>query len=169
MVEIVIENGDEGRTERQILLERARALHFEGNFCDAVGEENARAVGFVVPRGPFIADGRAVRLQYESAADAGGAGGIGRFEVGGSFGYPAAAGRSDFKILMADGLAVQHDGKFALVLRQDRRHGTRRAFLLTGDGERGREEKPRNHGVQNSKVFWIACQSPHRTLSLNLL
>src|SRR5580704_3910808 len=83
MVEIVVEDGDEGRFERKALLKEARllavgifylvrragacALHFDSDVGDAVGEKNVRAVLFFGLRGPFVADRRAVGLQDKSA------------------------------------------------------------------------------------------------------
>ena len=63
IVEIVVEHGDERGAEAHVLFEGARALHLQGDFGDAVGEEDAGAVGFVGLRLPLVADGGAVGLQ----------------------------------------------------------------------------------------------------------
>src|SRR5216684_364128 len=130
MVEIVVQNGDQRRIEREVLLERAGALHLESDSGHAVGEEDVRAVRFFRLGAPVITDGRAIALQRQRAGDfAGGA--VGRLDLRGAFGEPAAARRTDFKFLVADGLSAEFDGELALILGEDNRAGRYRSLLLS--------------------------------------
>jgi hypothetical protein len=154
VVEIVVEDGDEGRFERKTLFKEARLLavgifdlvrragacsfHLDGDVGDAVGEKNVRTVLFFGLRGPFVADRCAVGLQDKSARDLAG-GSLGGFKIGIAFGEPAAAGGRDFELFMADGLAIELDGELAVVLGEDRRSGRGGILFLvcdTGDSER---------------------------------
>jgi len=134
VVEIVVEDGDEGRFERQALFKEARllavgvfylvrragacALHLDGDVGDAVGKKNVRTVLFFSLRSPFVADRCAVGLQDKGAGDLAG-GSLRRFKIRIAFGEPAAAGRRDFELFMADGLAIELDGELAVVLGED--------------------------------------------------
>src|SRR6267378_4116881 len=100
MVEIVVQNGDQRRIEREVLLERAGAL------------------------------------QRQRAGDFAGAT-LGRLDFRDAFGEPAAARRSDFKFLVADGLSAEFDGELALILGEDNRAGRFRSLLLGGQRQRG--------------------------------
>src|ERR1700731_727553 len=130
MVEIVVQNSNEGRIEREVLLERAGALHLESDSGHAVGEEDVRAVRFFRLGAPVITDRRSIALQRQRAGDFAGAT-LGRLDFRGAFGEPAAAGRSDFKFFVADGLSAEFDGELALILGEDNRAGRYRSLLLS--------------------------------------
>src|SRR5260370_33832346 len=136
MVKIVVQYGDERRIEGEVLLEGARALHLENDARDAVVEEDVRAVGFFRLGAPVVTDGRAIGLQRQRAGDfAGGA--VGRLDLRGAFGEPAAAGRRNLKFLVADGLAAEFNGELALVLNKDNGIGRWRGLFLSSEGQRG--------------------------------
>src|SRR5216684_5187636 len=136
MVKIVVQYGDERRIEGEVLLEGARALHLESDARDAVGEEDVRAVGFFRLGAPVVTDGRAIGLQRQRAGDFGG-GAVGRLDLRGAFGEPAAAGGRDFKFLVADSLSAEFDGELALILREDHEAGGLRGLLLSRERQRG--------------------------------
>src|SRR5260370_18900520 len=99
MVEIVVQNGDERRTKGKILLERARALHLQGDTRYAVSEEDVSAVGFFRLGTPVIADGRAIGLPRQCPGDFPGAT-LRRPDLRRAFGDPARARRPAFKFLL---------------------------------------------------------------------
>src|SRR6266851_1439787 len=107
-------NGD--RTRRQFLgNDHAKSLH--------------------AAHGPVVDDGRAIGLQRQRAGDFAG-GTVGRLDFRSAFGEPAAAGWSDFKFLVADGLSAEFDGELALVLSEDNGAGRLRSFLLSRERQR---------------------------------
>ena len=130
MVEIVVQDGDEGRIEGKSLFEGARALHFESDFGDAVDEEDVRAIGFFGLRSPLVADGCAIGLQRQRSGNLAGRT-FGRLNVRGAFGAPAGAGGRDFEFFVADGLAVELDDESTLVLSEDGGASRCGAFLLS--------------------------------------
>src|SRR5271154_1284896 len=140
VVEIVVEDSDEGGAEGEILLEGARALHFEGDLGDAVGKENVGAVGLVAPGGPLIADGGAVGLEDEGSGNFCG-GGLRRFYIGGAFGDPAAGGGGDFELFVADGLAVEFDGELAFVRGERRGSGAGGGIFRRREAHCGAEKQ----------------------------
>src|SRR5439155_19837302 len=69
MIKIVVENRDERRTERKILLKRASSLHLQSDFSHSVRKEDFRAVCFVGLRSPAVGHGNAIGLESQIAAD----------------------------------------------------------------------------------------------------
>jgi hypothetical protein len=136
VVKIVIKHGDEWGIKREVLLERARALHLKSDARDAVGKDDVRAAVLFRLRLPFVADRRAVGQQGERSGDFAGSA-FRRLDVGRAFGEPAAFGRRDLELFAADGLPGEFYGELSFVLDQDARRG----FFLTGESGRGHKSK----------------------------
>jgi len=152
VVEVIVEDNDEGSVKGHILLEGTSALNGEIDFGDAVCEGDVGAIGFVGLGGPIVTDGSAVRLKRERAGDfAGGA--FGGLDFRSSLGEPASGRGRNFKFFVTDSLAIEFDGEFAFVLHEDARRGGGRAFLLGGDGKNGAESDSSEEGGECNSEF----------------
>ena len=74
IVEVVVEDDDEGGIKGEVLLERVCALHLDGHLGDTIGKEDVSAIAFVGLRSPVVGDGGTVRLKREIAGHGGGRG-----------------------------------------------------------------------------------------------
>ena len=62
VIEIIVEDRDERRSEGKVLFKWASALHLQRDFGDSVRKENFRAVRFVGLRSPVVSHGNSVGL-----------------------------------------------------------------------------------------------------------
>src|SRR5689334_2591000 len=114
-------------------MQRVSAFYLDADSGHAVGKQDMRAHGLVGLCSPFVADGRAVRVQGERACNFAGSA-LGRFDVRCAFGEPAAFSWRDLEFFMADGLTGELNGELSSVLDEN---AARRGFLLGGRRQRG--------------------------------
>ena len=101
MVEVVVQDGDDRRSEGELLGKWFGVIKTKNDGGDAVLELNFGGGFFRSLRAPVVADGRAVRLKSQMSADFGPVTAR-RVNVGAPLGDPAIATRANFKFLSSD-------------------------------------------------------------------
>src|ERR1700730_5778934 len=121
-----------------------------------------RSVGFFCPGSPLVANRRTIGLQSKRAGNACRRS-IESLELRGAMRDPTRAGGREIELLVTDGLPIELNGAFALVLRKHRCSGGS-AFLLRGRNRAAAEQDC--HSGDDENQFRIHASSPLTKLYL---